>query len=294
MLVFTVPPSLTTVPVGDFLRYQCGISLTLWRRIKRNGILTVNEKTALPRTLVTAGDIVRIELTPDRTLTPAEVPLDVRYEDDFLLIVNKPAGLLVHPTVRNETKTLANGVIFYYQQKNRPYGFHPIHRLDRNTSGLLAIAKYPNIQHQLSTKTNKRFQRSYLAIVHGVPGKGSGIIDFPIGRAPDSIIERMVRPDGQSAITHYQVLKNMGQASLLKLELETGRTHQIRVHLAHMGHPILGDDLYGPPSTLIHRQALHAFQLNFSHPVTAQRIVTVSPIPDDMTFLLRFYQNNGN
>ncbi|MPM91512.1 Ribosomal large subunit pseudouridine synthase D [bioreactor metagenome] len=188
--------------------------------------------------------------------------------------------MLVHPAKYSDTETLANAVMYYYQQNDMPYGFHPIHRIDRNTSGLVLVAKLPYIQHLLVKDDVKNVSRLYWGIAEGVLKCGSGVIDAPIRRHPDSIIERIVSPEGQPAVTSYRVLESLCNASLVELELKTGRTHQIRVHLAYIGHPLLGDDLYGGSTELISRQALHAVRLTFKHPATGE-IVDVSSLPPE-------------
>ena len=169
----------------------------------------------------------------------------------------------------------------YFASNDEAHAFHPVHRLDRDTSGLLLIAKEPQIQYQLSPKGCKNFKREYQAIVEGTLTPPDGLIDAPIARALPSIILRKVSPDGQPARTHYRTIKQGNNLSLIELELDTGRTHQIRVHMAHLGHPLLGDDLYGGNMDYIQRQALHAFRLSFKHPMTGENLVITAPPPAD-------------
>ncbi len=286
MINLIVPDTINPMPLKNYLRKNVGLSLTLWRKIKHNGTVLINGQLMPCHTLVQARDIIAITWIDECTIKPEFLPLDICFEDDYLIILNKPAGMLVHPTTQQDSATLANGVIFHYQQNHLNYGFHPVHRLDRNTSGLMVIAKLPHIQHLLNRNNIKPIKRWYLAVTSGFFNQVEGSIDAPIGRNPSSIIERMVRPDGKPAITHYRVIKNFPQASLVELELITGRTHQIRVHLSYINHPLLGDDLYGGSTEFISRQALHAARISFNHPITGKNIDISSPLPDDITILL--------
>ena len=287
MTEYHVPKGLTAMPVRSFLK-QMGISTTHWKKVKFSGTFHCNgEPISHPALLsVSGGDVISWELAEETAVTPEDLPLDIRYEDDDLLIVNKPCGQLVHPTNRELTGTLANGVLGYYARSGIPAAFHPIHRLDRNTTGLVLIAKQPQLHYQLSPKGKKNFRREYLAIIPGRLFPSSGIIDAPIARDPESIIRRRVSPEGQEARTQYETLRTFCGMSLLRLRLETGRTHQIRVHLSYLGHPLIGDDLYGGSRELIGRQALHAFRLSLSHPVTGKEIVALAELPEDMRSLL--------
>ncbi|QJW48108.1 RluA family pseudouridine synthase [bacterium BFN5] len=286
MLNLVVPDTAKPQTIKDFLRRQAGLSLSAWRKLKTNGTLMINEELVQINTIVSAGDKISLTWEKDCSIIPTNIPLEICYEDDYLLVINKPAGLLVHPTVKEHNHTLANGIMFYFRQNNLPFSFHPVHRLDRNTSGLILIAKLSHIQHLMTSNSTKNFKRIYLAVVGGRVTPPSGIISAPIGRHPDSIIERMVHPDGQTATTHYQTIATYHKASLLELELLTGRTHQIRVHMAHIGHPLLGDDLYGGSLEYFNRQALHASKLIFEHPILNTVIEVDSPLPEDIKLLL--------
>ncbi|GBG57033.1 pseudouridine synthase [Sporomusaceae bacterium FL31] len=286
MLKLVVPDTAQPQTVKDFLRRQSSLSLSAWRKLKTNGTLMINGDFVTINSTVVAGDKISLTWEDDCSITPTNIPLEIYYEDDYLLVINKPAGLLVHPTVKEHNHTLANGIMFYFRQHNLPFSFHPVHRLDRNTSGLILIAKLAHIQHLMTSSNIKNFKRIYLAVVDGLVIPSSGIISAPIGRHPDSIIERMIRPDGQAATTHYQTIASYDKASLVELELLTGRTHQIRVHMAHIGHPLLGDDLYGGSLEYFNRQALHASKLIFEHPILKTAIEIDSPLPDDMKLLL--------
>lgn len=286
MFTFTLPAAEQVVPLGKLLR-RLGVSLTLRRKLKASpGAVRVNGLAVPWPALVSPGDVLTVDWPGETAIAPMPLPLAIRYEDDHLLVADKPAGLLVHPVSGPPEPTLANAVVHHLRARGENAAFHPVHRLDRNTSGLILIAKNPYIQHLLSWEGGKAVDRSYLALVTGRPRPPTAVIDAPIGRHPHSIVERIVRPDGKAARTSYQTLAAAGPHSLLSLRLHTGRTHQIRVHLAHIGHPILGDDLYGGSTALIGRPALHAAALAFTHPATGERLDLVSPLPADMADLL--------
>lgn len=286
-------PAGESMPVRRYLQSRLGISNSMWRRIKNTGNFILNgEPVNATRSVLKDGDRIAFSMEKrPSTIEPEDIPLDIRYEDDWLMVVNKPAKMLVHPIAKEQHGTLGNAVLGYYQRRHLPYAFHPVHRLDRNTTGLVLIAKAPQIQFQLSSKRNqgiKPLHRDYLAIACGEWEPAAGTIDRPIGREDGSFIRQCVRSDekGRPAVTHYRVIGAADGLSLLELRLETGRTHQIRVHLASIGHPILGDDLYGSPSPAIDRQALHAWRLRFEHPITGEPVEVMAPPPPDMAALL--------
>ncbi len=282
----TLNDALPPMPVRAFLKAQQGISNTIWKRIKNSGTFAING-IICNATLATVknGDIITYDILRPTDILPEDLPLDIRYEDEWLLVINKPAGQLVHPTTKESTGTVGNALMHYFAAQGEAHAFHPVHRLDRDTSGLLLVAKEPQIQYQLSPKGCKNFKREYQAMIEGRLEPPDGIIDAPIARALPSIILRKVSPEGQSARTHYRTLKSNGQLSLIELQLETGRTHQIRVHMAFMGHPLLGDELYGGNMERMQRQALHAFRLSFKHPMTGAELVITSPAPADFAQL---------
>ncbi|KYZ77588.1 hypothetical protein AXX12_01845 [Anaerosporomusa subterranea] len=280
---FIVPEHYPQMSLADCLR-RLGVSLNLRRKIKHHGVIRIDGVVCPWYAKVSPKSEIEMEWTVASQITPENIPLDIVYEDDWLLIVDKPAGMLVHPTPKQPGGTLANAVVHYYRQLGYTHAFHPVQRLDRNTSGLLTIAKLSSIHHLMN---KQRLRRRYLAIATGTPEVAEGIIDLPIARHPDSIIIRIVSSTGQDAITHYRVLQSFPTASLLQLELETGRTHQIRLHLSHIGHPLLGDDLYGGKTDLIARQALHSSFLELQHPITGAVISLSSPLPQDLEQLLK-------
>ena len=272
-------------PAKAYLMRVCGISSGLWKRIKHSGTFAVNGIPAIAaHTMLRTGDMVSYELPIVSSVTPERLPLAIVYEDTDLLIIDKPAGQLVHPTTKEAHGTVANAVLGLYEERGTRLDFHPCHRLDRNTTGLLLIAKHPEIQYQIAKQDT--LAREYLALIEGMLTPTEGTIDAPIARALSSIILRHVSPDGKPARTHYQTEWTNAHHSLLRLHLETGRTHQIRVHLAHLGHPLLGDDLYGGSTALMSRHALHSTRLTLTHPRTRKCFTITSPLPDDMARIL--------
>lgn len=272
------------ITLDQFLRQDKQFSRTLLTKVRRNGAVYVNGRRVKTVTVLAKDDRIVVAFPPEKRspwLVPVNMKLDVVYEDKHLLVLNKPPGLRTIPTSLDQKPALAHGVIAYYEAHGLPYTFHPVGRLDRDTSGLLLIAKH-RYAHDLLSRKAQHIQRHYLAIVHGQLRKKHGTICLPIGRKENSIIERCVRPDGKKALTHYRVVQHMKESSLVRLTLETGRTHQIRVHMAALGHPLIGDDLYGGPLKNIKRQALHSAELSFSHPFFKKVMTFSAPLPKDM------------
>ena len=211
--------------------------------------------------------------------------IEILYEDDYFLIINKPAGIPVHPSTLHFNDTLSNGVKYYYDKNNINKKIRIVTRLDRNTSGIVVIAKNEYIQEQLIYQMKKGlFQKEYIAICNGIFKDKAGTIDANIKRKANSIIERCISNNGQTAITEYKVIEEKDNKSKVLVKLKTGRTHQIRVHMAYIGHPIIGDDLYGKSSNFINRQALHAYKIYFIHPILNKKIEIESKLPNDMLF----------
>ena len=229
------------------------------------------------------NDIVeaRIDFIEDDDIVPEKMDLDILYEDEYLLAINKASGIVVHPSSYHPNGTLANGVKDYLNNKRK---IRPINRLDRDTSGVVLFAKNEYIQERfVSLKVDKE----YIAIVNGTPSPLVDTINAKIARKEGSIMERCVSEAGQEAITHYTVIEEHENYSVLSVKIETGRTHQIRVHMAYIGHPIVGDTLYGQESELITRQALHSYKTSFVHPITGEEIIIRAEIPEDMSTLLK-------
>ncbi len=288
LIRFTADETDTGHTVRDVLQKRYGVSRRLLIRAKFKGLITRNGEHVFVNEKLQAGDEIAVMVTEDEeeTVAPEEMPLAIRYEDDDLMVIAKPAGLVVHPTGNHAGGTLANGVIAYWQKRGEHRRFRAVNRLDKDTSGLLIVAKNQWAHEQFSRMQQERtIQRIYQAIAEGVVEREEGSIDAPIGLAEDSFITRQVRPDGQTAVTHFRVLARGDGMTHLELKLDTGRTHQIRVHMSHLGHPLAGDDLYGGNREHIGRQALHASRLSFVHPRTGLCMEWTEPLPGDMSQL---------
>jgi 23S rRNA pseudouridine1911/1915/1917 synthase len=210
--------------------------------------------------------------------------LDVLYEDDHCLVINKPAGLLVHPTMPGQTGTLGNAVASYYECTGQAVAVKHIHRLDEWTSGPVLYAKHELAQLKLDEAMRaKTIDRIYVTLAEGTFKVNRGTLDYPIGRDRHHKQRRRVSPTGDTAVTHFEVVEQYETIALVRLKLDTGRTHQIRVHLSHIGHPIVGDTLYGGSTSTMHRQALHGESLSFAHPITNERMTVLCPWPQDIT-----------
>lgn len=285
-LQYRITESDTYSNIHELLKAH-GYSSTVIRHLKEteNGIQRNGVWSRVYEPLC-SGDTVTILLTEEASsenIVPTPLPLDIVYEDEDLLIINKPAGMPIHPSQGNYDNTLANACAYYFQQKGEPFTYRCINRLDRDTTGLLIIARHAYSASLLSSMVAKReIHREYLALATGlVPD--SGVIEAPIARVDGSTIEREVNFEtGEFARTHYRRLEYKNGYSLVSLKLDTGRTHQIRVHMKYIGHPLPGDFLYNPDYSMIRRQALHSYRLTFTHPITGKELQFTAPLPDDM------------
>lgn len=276
VLIYEIAAEHTGMKIGDFLR-KTGYSRHVIIHLKKteNGILLNGEWAYVGQSLK-EGDHLEIHIIEEESseqIVPSELPLDIVYEDEDLLIINKPADMPIHPSINNYDNTLANVLMWYYQQKGETFVYRCINRLDRDTTGLLIVAKNMLSGGILSDMSKKReIHREYLAIAEGeVPQEG--VIDAPIARKEESVIERCVDFErGDRAVTHYWRLDYRNGYSLVRLKLETGRTHQIRVHMKYLGHPLTGDYLYNPDYRILDHQALHSWKLVFRHPVTGAQM----------------------
>lgn len=249
--------------------------------------ILINGVWSYMRTPLHSGDILTVHIRETESspnIPPVELPLDIVYEDEDIVVVNKPAGMPVHPSLNNYRNSLANALMYYYQQQGKPFIFRCTNRLDRDTSGLTVIAKHMVSSSILSSMTARHeIEREYLAVVRGSVIPSSGTIDAPIGRTGSSLIERKIDFEhGERAVTHYHVVKEENGHSLVSLILETGRTHQIRVHMKYIGFPLAGDYLYNPDMEYIQRQALHSCRLSFRHPITGKHMEFTADLPEDM------------
>ena len=270
----------------QLVRAPLGLSAKLWKHIKWNGTILVNGKAIRnARLSVRAGDELTLLWQEASPVVPVNLPLDILHEDETFLVVNKPAGMIVHPTYRAARDTLVHAVAGYFERRGEAAGIHPLYRLDRDTTGIVILAKSARIQHAM-TKHHGQIYREYLALVRGHLDRPSGCIDLPIGCDTKQANHWQVREDGKHALTEYEVRAVWPDYSLLKVHLLTGRTHQIRVHFSALGHPLLGDTAYGGPCEAIPRQALHAWHVHFRHPDTGREIHIEAPIPEDMRRLI--------
>lgn len=281
------------ITVYDYLR-QKGFSrqsIIYLKKIPESILL--NQKWCYVNEKLFENDILTIHLTESessKNIIPYPISFPIVYEDEDILVVNKPAGMPVHPSMNHNEGTLANGVMYYYANQKIPYVFRCTNRLDKDTSGLTLISKHMVSAGILSTMiAERKIKRNYLAFVASgiTPLPKAGTIDAPIARTCDSLITRCVDfQNGERAVTHFELLEKKNGYDLISLHLETGRTHQIRVHMSYLGHPLLGDSLYGGSTELINRQALHSYQLSFLHPITKEPMCFTAPLPKDMEKLI--------
>lgn len=288
-LSYTVKQNDSYINVLDVLKNEFLLSARLITKLKQSNNIFFNEEITYTKKLVCANDIVSvlIDFVEDNSnIVATNIPLDIIYEDEYLLAINKPANMPVHPSMLHYEETLSNAVKYYFDTLNLKRKIRIVNRLDKDTSGIVIFAKNEYIQECLIKQMKtKELKKEYLAVVTGYLQKKSDTLCFPISRKEGSIIERTVNPNGDIAITHYNILKEQNNLSLVHVFLETGRTHQIRVHFSHINHPILGDILYGTPSPLINRQALHSYKITLLHPISKQILTLEAPIPNDMKFI---------
>ncbi len=276
--------------VRDVLKNYFLVSSRLLLKLKNNNCVFLNNKKCSINSTISLGDIVSFSLDYEEdnyNIVATNIPLNIVYEDECLLIINKQPNVAIHPSMLHYDNSLSNGVKFYFDSIGLKKKIRPVNRLDRNTSGLVIFAKNEYVQEFLIKQMkNNTFSKEYLAILEGILNEKKGTINAPIARKKDSIIERCVDESGDFSITHYKVIKEFNNLSLVNFKLETGRTHQIRVHSSYIGHPILGDDLYGNKSSLIYRQALHSYKISFIHPKTREKMCFEIDLPKDMINIL--------
>ena len=274
-----------TQTINSILQNELKISSRLLYKLIKLNKIELNHKPCDTRKTGNLGDTITVNFDYEEdnsNIVPTKMDLNIVFEDDWLLVVNKPAGIAIHPSVLHYSDSLCNGIRFYFDKIGLKKKIRPVNRLDLNTSGLVVFAKCEYIQECLINQMKKnQFKKEYLAVCDGIFDEKSGTINLPIARKENSIIERCISENGQTAITHYEVLKEFDNYSLVKCSLETGRTHQIRVHMSAIGHPLLGDSLYGSISDLINRQALHCYNLQFIHPVYNNDLNFFGDLPND-------------
>lgn len=292
ILTYQIPDNFIGHKISEFLHSKgySNQNLTVLKRMRESVLIQgrwVHLNERLQR-----GDELTIHIRETEVsgkIPPVELPFPVVYEDEDLVVVNKPANMPIHPSMKNYENTLGNAAAYYYAKQGKPFVYRCINRLDRDTTGLTVIAKHPVSCGILYAAMEKReIKREYYAIVKGEDIPDQGVVELPLGRKPDSAIERMVDyENGDPAVTNYRVLARGGGLAYLSLKLQTGRTHQIRVHMKAIGHPLIGDFLYQPEDTTMDRQALHAGSLEFTHPITGVEMKLTAPLPDDMVQALK-------
>jgi 23S rRNA pseudouridine1911/1915/1917 synthase len=292
LVTMTIGAELAGQMVRDILRERLLMSRKIIRKLVEGQGILLNGQHVWLSWRVQEGDVLRLTLPAEESedILPEPIAFASVYEDDDVLVVDKQAGLIVHPTVGHWTGTLANGIVFDWQQRGIQAKFRPVHRIDQHTSGLIVIAKNHYAHKLLGAQMMERsIERAYAAVVHGVFAEPGGLVEGPIGRSDDDFRVRVVRGDGQEARTEYRVVEQFARGALIELRLHTGRTHQIRVHMKHIGHPLFGDAMYGDAeadAAWIGRQALHAKLLGFVHPRTGEKMRFESALPQDMAGLV--------
>lgn len=278
--------------VEQFLRRKrySGQNLSEIKRMPKS--ILVNGVHYYMRQELSTGDHLQVRICETQNsvkIPPTKLPLDIIYEDEDLLVLNKPAGMPIHPSLNNYTNSMANALAYYFQSQGKPFIFRCCNRLDRDTSGLTIVSKHLVSGSILSDMTKYReVHREYLAIARGSVSPSEGTIQAPLGRKEGTIIERTVDWEhGEDAVTHYKVVKEANGHSLVSLRLETGRTHQIRIHMKHLGYPLIGDYLYNPDMEYMTRQALHSHHMEFTHPITGEHMSFTAPLPEDMARVMQ-------
>ena len=278
--------------VEQFLRRKrySGQNLSEIKRMPKS--ILVNGVHYYMRQELSKGDHLQVRICETKNsekIPPTNLPLDIIYEDEDLLVLNKPAGMPIHPSLNNYTNSMANALAYYFQSQGKPFIFRCCNRLDRDTSGLTIVSKHLVSGSILSDMTKYReVHREYLAIARGSVTPSEGTIQAPLGRKDGTIIERTVDWEhGEDAVTHYKVVKEANGHSLVSLRLETGRTHQIRIHMKYLGYPLIGDYLYNPDMEYMTRQALHSHHMEFTHPITGDHMSFTAPLPEDMARVMQ-------
>lgn len=291
-LTYTVKQNDTYKILKEVLKAYFKISDILLLKLKKNNKILLNSEITYMHHPVKGNDIIEVflDLEEDNSnIVPTKMDLDIIYEDEAYIVVNKLAGIPIHPSMEHYEDSLSNGIKYYFDEIGLKKKIRPINRLDRNTSGLVIFAKNEYIQERLIEQMkNNLFYKEYIAICEGKFKNTKGIINASIARKENSIIERCVSENGDIAITEYEVLNYNSEEnySVVKCILKTGRTHQIRVHMSYIGHPLLGDTLYGHESDKIDRQALHSYKMSFVHPVVQKKVTYIATFPRNIAVLI--------
>lgn len=295
-LTYTITETENGFPINKYLKNLGYSSRSLIELKKIPESVLVNDNPEYMNFALHTGDLLTIHIQEEGSsekIPPVELPLNIVYEDEDLMVINKPAGMPIHPSMNNYENSLGNALAWYFAGQNKPFVFRCINRLDKDTSGLTVVAKHFVSAGMLSAMVAAKgapsatFTREYLALVRGKMTPLSGTICAPIARKEGSVLEREVNfESGEHAVTHYQTLDNKNGHSLISLQLETGRTHQIRVHMKYLGFPLIGDYLYNPDTEWISRQALHSHRICFFHPITGEKMEFTAPLPQDMQAVL--------
>lgn len=281
--------------IKEFLIQNLNFSVRSISKLKREKNLYLNSKAVKPTLKANKGDVLEILLNEEPSNYMAnDLNIDVIYDDFDIIIVNKRPFMVVHPTRKYNIDTVANGLNYYIQKKEENFKLRFVNRLDMNTSGILVIAKNGYSHHILSDDMSKNIvDKKYIAVVEGVVKEDFGTIDEPIGLDPEDEIKRAVVEDGQRSITEYRVLERLENATIVQLKLLTGRTHQIRVHMKYLGHPLIGDELYNKKSDYINRQALHCSEMAFNQPRTKEKLIFNAKLPEDIEKLVEMLKRKG-
>jgi 23S rRNA pseudouridine1911/1915/1917 synthase len=302
ILTYTVNEENINKTVKHILKSELGLSERLIKKLKMSGNILCNSLPIRVNELACYGDTISAVLDFEEDsgdVLPEKIDIDIIYEDNSLVVLNKQPNIVVHPTFNHPSGTVANAVMYHLNAHGEKRKIRPVSRLDRNTSGIIIFAKNAFVQDFLIRQMGNTFKKEYMGIVHGTVISDKGTINLPISRKPDSIMLRHVSETGSPSITHYEVLERLNNATLLKFTLETGRTHQIRVHCQAINHPLVGDTLYCRedalpeifPSDVIDRQALHSYKARFVHPLTKTSIELSAPLPEDILKALEILRN---